>query len=185
MLLVVAYSLTSISTSNTLLASYIFGSPAAAKYLGQFIRNEVSFVNYVPGELLSKFARVGIDEEYTDRVLVGPAAPSGRPVDPSERYPSDFFSVPRPSYIQSSSKNTPLSSVMLGEKLEKNIAFIKQDALKELKVVKRAETYGIGYFEQGILTGLGMVGVPILAMLTTGAVYSVRYAIKTWQARHH
>ncbi|KAK5112833.1 hypothetical protein LTR16_005327, partial [Cryomyces antarcticus] len=40
------------NSNEDLLASYLFATPAAGKYLSQFIRSNVSFVNHIPVELL-------------------------------------------------------------------------------------------------------------------------------------
>jgi aldehyde dehydrogenase (NAD+) len=47
-------TLGNISNQDPLLASYVFATPPAAKYLTQFVRSRVSFVNHIPANLLGK-----------------------------------------------------------------------------------------------------------------------------------
>jgi hypothetical protein len=42
------------SDQEAMLAVYIFAEPAAAKYLAQFIRSHVSFVNHIPTSMLGE-----------------------------------------------------------------------------------------------------------------------------------
>jgi hypothetical protein len=39
---------------NNLLALYVFAAPPVAKYLTQFVRSNVSFVNHIPANLLGE-----------------------------------------------------------------------------------------------------------------------------------
>jgi len=50
-----AIDLVSSKISRPLLASYVFADPKSAKYLAQFIRAEMNFVNHVPASLLGAF----------------------------------------------------------------------------------------------------------------------------------
>ncbi|KAF2139364.1 uncharacterized protein K452DRAFT_337527 [Aplosporella prunicola CBS 121167] len=64
--------------AELLLASYIFAMPTSAKYLGQFIGSQATFVNHIPLEL-----------------LVGPAAPAELCLDLSDRFLGTLFMVSR------------------------------------------------------------------------------------------
>lgn len=46
------------SDEDSLLALYVFAAPQAAKYLTQFVRSRVSFVNHIPANLLSKLLNI-------------------------------------------------------------------------------------------------------------------------------
>lgn len=45
------------SHQNSLLALYVFAVPAAAKYLTQFVRSDVHFINHIPANLLGKYLK--------------------------------------------------------------------------------------------------------------------------------
>ncbi|KAJ9665635.1 hypothetical protein H2201_004327 [Coniosporium apollinis] len=143
--------------NGDLLASYTFATPAAAKYLSQFLHSYVSFVNHVPMEM-----------------LVGPAAPLNHPVSPSTRYPASLFAVPRPQYVTPSPRSALIkqtlpnaSSVALTQLLEEARADLPIDK-------KRPERVAVGFFEQGIITGLSFVLVSTLAGLGTLGYFGTR-----------
>ncbi|KAI1617007.1 hypothetical protein EDD36DRAFT_415883 [Exophiala viscosa] len=69
------------SEQQPLSALYIFSDGPSAKYLAQFIAARVSFVNHIPAKL-----------------SIGPAAPIGYAVTPSNRYHRDMFTSPSPQY---------------------------------------------------------------------------------------
>ncbi|KAK4986145.1 hypothetical protein LTR50_005517 [Elasticomyces elasticus] len=147
---------------DTLLATYVFANLPSAKYLAQFINARVAFVNHVPTEL-----------------LVGPASPLNEAVNPSLRYPTTLFSVPRPQYATAPQRSALLAEVLRSgsaKEIQRLPAALKAE---ELGAVKRPMGGGIGYFEQGILTGLGMVLTPTLAAMGVLGWY----AVKTMKAR--
>ena len=47
-------------TSRPLLALYVFADPKSAKYLAQFIRADVSFINHIPASLLGASSLDGV-----------------------------------------------------------------------------------------------------------------------------
>lgn len=124
----------------------MFAHARSAKYLTQFIASPVSFVNHVPVD-----------------VLVGPPAPSNTAFNHSLRYPTSIFSVPRPLYANP----TPLS-LSMDEVLRDGSAAPLRRALgrQETELVlttERSLGRGVGFFEQGILTGLGLFSTTMLA----------------------
>lgn len=156
------------SQASSYLASYIFAQPPTAKYLSQFIRADASFVNTIPSAL-----------------LVGPAAPSfpQQPLNVNRRYTPEMFSICRPQ-----AANETATSKQLGQALfaADDASSSKKDALSASQLADLAITplkptgqplqhAKIGFFEQGIITGLGLAVTPILIGISTGAWFGARY----------
>lgn len=139
-------------SDDRLTAAYHFAAPAHAKYLSQFIRSEVAFVNHIPNSL-----------------LLGPGAPLFHEVDVENRYRKELFQRASPVLV------TPVST---HANIGQNAAKLLEDATKEIKEPKRAEWIAIGHFEQGILLGLGVYGVPLLTVLGTSLFYGVRAGLR-------
>lgn len=159
---------TDILRNGTLLASYIFADNKSAKYLSQFITSHVSFVNQVPVEMLGKCYMNAKSEDPKAAFLqdrtVGPPTPANVVVDRFVRYPMWLFSVPRPKYV-----TYPPSSRVLHESLrDDNVVQIAESLFelsRELKPKnKRSEGGQIGFFEQGILTGVGLSLLTLFGM---------------------
>ncbi|KAF2111902.1 putative PutA family dehydrogenase [Lophiotrema nucula] len=143
--------------SDQLLASYIFAPSGSAKYLSQFVQAQASFVNQVPLEL-----------------LVGPAAPRFSITDRSLRYPVSLFSTPHVGYT---------TQTVNSEFVHRSLKDTKwTDITKALKIasapltpkVVRAPGGQTGFFEQGILIGLSMFGIPIILTVSALGVFGVR-----------
>jgi hypothetical protein len=144
-----------------LLAGYHFGTPSAGKYLSQFVIADVSFVNHIP---------------Y--RLLLGPAAPSFHAIDIDNRYTKGHFTRPSPALIIPAASHTALTKVFDRKESRKAATDALGKATQEIKEKKRAEWIAIGYFEQGILIGLGLYGIPLLACIGTGLYYGVRVGLR-------
>ncbi|KZM19822.1 uncharacterized protein EKO05_0004000 [Ascochyta rabiei] len=144
-------------SSTGLLAGYYFGAPAAGKYLSQFIKADVSLVNHIP---------------Y--RLLLGPAAPSYHTVDIDARYTKAHFTRTSPVIIVPTASHSTLANVLSGKESRKVAAQALSKATQEIKEKKRAEWIAIGFFEQGILIGLGFYGIPLLVCLGTGLFFGIR-----------
>ncbi|KAL1656941.1 hypothetical protein SLS61_000737 [Didymella pomorum] len=148
-------------SASGLLAGYYFGTPSAGKYLSQFIKADASFVNHVP---------------Y--RILLGPAAPAYHSVDIDARYTKAQFTRPSPAFITASSSHVALVKSLGGKDAKKASAETLSKATQEIKEKKRAEWIAIGYFEQGILIGLGLYGIPLLTCIGTGLFFGVRAGLR-------
>ncbi|KAF3004381.1 hypothetical protein E8E13_010003 [Curvularia kusanoi] len=146
-----------------LLAGYYFGTAATGKYLSQFISADLSVVNHIP---------------Y--RLLLGPAAPAYHAIDIDARYTVSQFSRAAPAYIAPSALHTQLDTLLHDIPKARNPLLAKAlaSATEEIKEKKRAEWIAIGYFEQGILIGLGVYGVPLLACIGTGLFFGVRAGLR-------
>jgi hypothetical protein len=148
--------------SSDLLALYTFSDAATAKFLSQHFNALVSYANHIPSHL-----------------LVGPAAPAS-PLAPPVRhkYSTEMFSSPRPQYTASASAKDDVAlvdSILAGfhEPARQQAALQKLDATmggKQGRVLqpKKIQPMGdqLGFFEQGILLGLG--SVVVFAISTVG-----------------
>ncbi|KAL3422098.1 Aldehyde dehydrogenase family 3 member B1 [Phlyctema vagabunda] len=76
-------SVSSLRNEPTFLATYIFSSPKAAKFLSEQIASHVSYINQIPS-----------------RLLVGPASLPAHPHQLHPRYTTEMFSQPRPQVIE-------------------------------------------------------------------------------------
>ncbi|KFY88807.1 hypothetical protein V498_06667 [Pseudogymnoascus sp. VKM F-4517 (FW-2822)] len=129
---------------SNLLAAYIFAQPPEAKFIAQHLKAHLTVVNQIPMNL-----------------LVGPAAPSGTAMEYRYRYSPDMFSIPRPQYI--SALPTELSVVdehlVPGRRSNgtKKAKQLRPLATQKLPSTGQAQGFDIGFFEQGILLGLGVV----------------------------
>ncbi|KAK5069238.1 hypothetical protein LTR64_008607 [Lithohypha guttulata] len=135
-------------------ASYFFCAPAAAKYMSQFISSAVSVVNRIPNEL-----------------LIGPPGPSGHAISIQPRYTTDMFSIAQPEFIEVSELSKSLS-VLVSQDSKSNEKRKAEEGLEvALDRVKEAMGPPIGFFEQGLLFGLGCV---LISAITAG-VFSVKH----------
>ena len=136
-------------------AAYHFAAPAHAKYLSQFILAEATFVNHIPSDL-----------------LLGPAAPLYHAVDVSKRYIKEQFLRNAPVFVE------PRRSTHSFDVSSREAAKLLQNATKEIAQKKRAEWIAIGFFEQGILIGLGMYGIPVLTCIGASLFFGVRAGLR-------
>lgn len=148
-------------SASGLLAGYYFGTPSAGKYLSQFIRADVSLVNHIP---------------Y--RLLLGPAAPAFHTVDIDARYTKAQFTDASPAFAVPANSHAALVKVLSGKESRKAAAEALTKATQEIKEKKRAEWIAIGYFEQGIIIGLGLYGVPLLTCIGAGLYFGARAGLK-------
>lgn len=143
-----------------LVAAYYFGTPDVGRYLSTSITASVSFVNHIPPPL-----------------LLGPLAPVGKVVDVQMRYTTTHLSTPAPVFINPGPSSSTLLQVS-GAEADALLA----DAERELREEKRPEGIGRGFFEQGIVIGLGVYGVPLLAVVGGAVVWGVRSGWRRWGA---
>jgi hypothetical protein len=94
-------------------------------------------------------------------LLVGPAAPSGIAMEYKYRYSPEMFSVSRPQYISA----LPIELSVVDEHLIPGWSSNGTTKAKKLRLLAtqklpstgQAQGFDIGFFEQGILLGLGVV----------------------------
>lgn len=125
---------------TTFLAGYFFASPSAAKFCSQHLDCAITFVNQIPTQL-----------------LVGPASPISHPPSTHQRYTMDMFSVPRPQYITPSPASLLPASLVLEGSSKVTTKEIRKLAVMQLKPTGQGKGEAIGFFEQGIITGVSIL----------------------------
>ena len=131
-------------------AAYHFSDYKSAKYLSQFVDAEVTFVNHIPR-----------------RLLLGSALPAGSAFDLESRYPASLFTLPRPAYAKPSGGDEKLAAVLQSGDGSAAQELLKQ-AREPLRVMKRSEGGGVGFFEQGFLMNASFILVGALTLSATG-----------------
>jgi hypothetical protein len=162
--------------SPDLLALYTFSDPVTAKFLSQHVNAHTSFANSIPSH-----------------ILVGPAAPiTPVPAPPHHKYSTNMFSSPRPQYIALPAPSSDLALIddMLARfyepagqswalvKLRGKVVGKDGKAAKLLKPKKvQPEGSQLGFFEQGILLGAGLV-LTVIISTAIGGIWVVKRSIK-------
>ena len=150
-----AIDLLNSTSSQPLLAAHVFAAPDSAKYLSQFVNASASFINTIPAEL-----------------LVGPPAPNGFTLSVTPRYTPEMFSKPHPELFQHTSGLAPALLILLegGKAGQGKKEFNK---LHDVSLPPINESTGppIGFFEQGLFVGAGLVLSTIVVM----SVVTVKY----------
>ncbi|KUJ07454.1 uncharacterized protein LY89DRAFT_766029 [Mollisia scopiformis] len=123
------------------LATYLFASPSAAKFLSEQIPSHASYINQIPPQL-----------------LFGPPSPTSHPHTLHPRYTPAMLSAPRPQFVAISAE--------MPDSLE-----MKKLAAKELKPTGQKPGHAVGFFEQGILIGLGSAAVVVLPAVGWGVYW--------------
>ncbi|KAK4556291.1 hypothetical protein LTR86_006435 [Recurvomyces mirabilis] len=144
------------------LAAYHFSNPASAKYLTQFIEASVTFVNHVPAE-----------------ILVGPAFPTGRPVDLAVRYPRELFQLQRPAFISNTITSTALSTALASQN-SPAAAKLLAEASAPLAAFKRHPGGGVGFFEQGFLMNAGILLTTTISVSGFTIYWLVKHGKRIW-----
>ena len=148
------------SSTEPLLAAYLFAAPAAAKYLSQFINAHVTCTNEIPADL-----------------LVGPAAPIGFPVSIQARYSKMMFSVPRPEFINYSARTGAVAKVLDGVEADAERK-LREEAQKPLAPTGQRPGKAIGFFEQGLLVGATVLMTTTITGLALTGFYVIPKLIR-------
>jgi hypothetical protein len=156
-----AIEFANIDSEEPLAGLYTFADPAVAKYTSQFIDAHLCCVNSIPVE-----------------IFVGPRTPVGYPTTLSGPYSKDMFCLPKPGFIQYGDKAAKVQKLLSGNDV-KQAATFRQQAESQPVEVKQPAGHAIGFFEQGILLGLGMVVTTIVA----GNVVFWRYGFPAIRTR--
>ncbi|KAF7715071.1 Uncharacterized protein PECH_003541 [Penicillium ucsense] len=143
--------------NQTLAAVYAFAAPASAKYLTQFIDADISWVNHVPSNM-----------------LIGPAIPRNTPYSQTTRYAISHFQKPRPQLITPSTATFAVNSVLDTKSTVRSDALWRA-ALSPLPPTKQRAGFKIGFFEQGILTGVSITLISLVATFSTVGYYTWVY----------
>lgn len=151
------------SEGAPLLATYIFSTPAAAKYLGQFISSDLSCTNHIPSEL-----------------LIGPASPQGSTPQIHPRYNQDVFSRSSPQLLTKSTRSVALAGLIDGTIEAKSLAPKIDVSIQPMNEPKGG---AIGFFEQGIMLGLGMrvSGIVVASLAFARYGYPILMSRLRWE----
>lgn len=154
------------SSKEPLQALYLFSAPPAAKYLSQFVKADISFTNHIPIELLlgsvpPRTASLGTESINSLKAEVHP------------RFTPEMFSIPRPEYANPA--RSPISehlTALLQDGKQQSASIVsKLSQATQLKPLNEPQGGGIGFFEQGIITG----GTLLLSTIVGGTAIAVRY----------
>ncbi|KAF2500889.1 ALDH-like protein [Lophium mytilinum] len=169
--------------NGELLASYVFADLKASKYLSQFLGAHVSFVNQIPLEMLRESASIVMSSTTMTSLVVlttfvvGPAAPLSSPVERSTRYPTALFTVQRSRFVTPSVQSQLVRQTLHDPSFSASEKVLQKVSDKLLPSVKRMKEGQVGFFEQGIFTGIGLIAMPALMGLGALGYYAVRFAM--------
>jgi hypothetical protein len=140
-----------------LLAVYLFADMPSAKFLAQHFNAGVAYVNQIPLHL-----------------LVGPAIPKTAITAPLyHKYSVEMFSSARPQYVRPPPKDLLVIDELLRDPQLKSTATqleqIRRRALEPLRSIDQPQGFAIGFFEQGILLGAGLVLTVVIPTLAYGS----------------
>lgn len=110
-------------------------------------------------------------------ILDGPIAPDGKPLalDPYGLYNPELFTVPRPKYVTGSGHSKRLDQLLDNPSTQK-LATLDAEATVELPDIQRPnKVVTVGFFEQGILTGLILALTTVVAGTGVAGYYLVGY----------
>ena len=138
------------SQRSFLLATYIFAQPSSAKFVAQHVAAQSTFVNTIPAH-----------------ILIGPAAPQSTLLpELGFKYSVAHFSQPRPQYsLPPSAHLSVLDSILDQPNSKDTVRKLRRIAVEPLTPTGQPLGRAIGFFEQGILIGLGLfliVSVPLV-----------------------
>ncbi|KAL6245154.1 hypothetical protein RBB50_007929 [Rhinocladiella similis] len=135
---------------KALLALYVFADPSAAKYLSQFIRTRVSFVNHIP-----------------TNILVWPSAPVGYPVSPDSVYSRTMIESPSPQFVHPGEGSLTLED--LAQDRSQRWEQLYRSSLRPLKPTSQPNPGSMNFFKQGLLVGAVFYLFPIIAVTASGS----------------
>lgn len=107
----------------------------------------------------------------------GPIAPDANPPNPATYglYDTELFTVPRPKYV-AGSKTSERLGALLGNPSPQHIEALVAEAAGELSDTKRPKRLvKLGFFEQGIVTGLALVLTTALGCTGVAGYYLASY----------
>lgn len=145
-----AVDLVSLRISQPLLALYVFGDPMPTKYLAQFIRNDASFVNHIPSNLLGACCRDSVFRLVFTLIssLVGPAAPLGYPVSPVARYRREMLEFPSPQFVHSTPGSIDVQALANSDSTAADRLLAA--SLRPLKPMGQPRAGDMNFFVQGL-----------------------------------
>lgn len=90
-----------------------------------------------------------------------------------------MFTVPRPSYISAPSQTSNLlTTILTSPSTTISVVELDKEALAELPPTGQKPGHHIGFFEQGIITGMATVLLPAAVGTLALAAFGVRSAVR-------
>lgn len=130
---------------------------------------------FVSSFVLSVFGTLIADEDFTD----GPMAPAGYTLHPGNWsvYDPSMFTAARPQFITVSKVDQQLQGISQGHPSQvADLNNLIAQASAELVDVKRpSHVSPLGFFEQGIITGLSMLLVTVVGGMGVSGYLFLRY----------
>jgi len=145
-------------SDETLLALYSFGDLPTCKYLSQFISAYSSFANDIPIPL-----------------LVGPAAPLDHRTCVHPRYIPEMFTIARPAFATPDAESVKLRKALDNTQGARHL---RAETLEKLSKTGQREGKAVGFFDQGLLVGVGMYVMPVVAGLGVLGFYGVKAGMR-------
>ena len=152
-------------SEELLSALFAFGAPEVVKYISQSVNSHLCCANNIPIELLA-----------------GPRTPIGFATGLGSPYSKQMFSMPKPEFIDYGEKNTITQSI-LDENDAKAAKKFRCDAESLNTKVNQPAGKSIGYFEQGILLGLGITLTTVVAGNVAVWRYGLPFILKRTRAK--
>ncbi|KAJ9156074.1 putative Aldehyde dehydrogenase [Pleurostoma richardsiae] len=171
--LIDAVAIASKQPSAPLLAVYTFADMLTCNFLGQQIDAQVAVANEIPVSL-----------------LVGPPRPL-TPVSPNDldlRYEPAMMSKPKPEQVRHSLPAVAtLMAGLINSKAsnatnENVVRQLRKQAIKPLRLIGQESGSSMGFFDQGLITGLVAFVLPSLAVVGYGVLKIVQIGWRYYQA---
>ncbi|KPI35035.1 Fatty aldehyde dehydrogenase [Cyphellophora attinorum] len=145
---------------SPLLVNYIFADPATAKYLSQFVQASISIINHIPAE-----------------ILIGPVAPAGHPTCIHPRYTPDMFSVASPVIVEQ--PESSIDQTLWPGKSSKKAVELDKWLQSSIEPVKEPFGPTVGFFEQGLLFGVGVILTSVVVSCSLAIRYGYPVVVRT------
>jgi hypothetical protein len=110
-------------------------------------------------------------ESFLTPSPVGPALPRNTPYSPQTRYATSSFQKPRPQLIKPSGTAYATHTILENENSVKSDA-LWREAIAPLPSTKQRPGFKIGFFEQGIITGVSLTLISLVATVSTLGYYT-------------
>jgi hypothetical protein len=105
---------------------------------------------------------------------VGPARPRNPPNHPQTRYATSSFQKPRPQLINPAGTAYATHTILENKNPVKSDA-LWREAIAPLPSTKQRPGFKIGFFEQGIITGVSLTLISLVATVSTLGYYTWTY----------
>ena len=160
-----------------MLVLYMFAEPAAAKYLAQFIRTRVCFINHIATSMLGESSTPSFRPHSTIGIknnteTVRPAAPVGYPVNPDFPYSRVMFEFASPQFVRVGGLDLSLEDLRQDNSKDWQKRF--SSALQPLKPTGQPKEGQVNFFAQALVVGTVVYALPVFIMAVAGSVVLIK-----------